>query len=144
MLTSPRTRTWVNATVPPTEQPSAVRADCPGVAVSCAPVKLTWLATWGVGQADLTFPHLQPGALQVADGGPWPGFSITTGSDRGPDPIEVVDYDPAWPGCYEQWRECGFRRTGPRLTSPMVALLQGFAARVGVPRPEDLRLPSGR
>ncbi len=35
----------------------------------------------------------------------WPGFSITTGSDRGPDPIEVVDYDPAWPGRYEQWRE---------------------------------------
>ena len=41
----------------------------------------------------------------------WPGFSITTGSDRGLDPIEVVAYDPAWPSCYEKWRE--------RLTSAL-------------------------
>ena len=41
----------------------------------------------------------------------WPGFSITTGSDRGPDPIEVVDYDPGWPGRYELWRQ--------RLTSAL-------------------------
>jgi hypothetical protein len=41
----------------------------------------------------------------------WPGFSITTGSNRGPDPIEVVDYDPGWPGRYELWRQ--------RLTSAL-------------------------
>ena len=35
----------------------------------------------------------------------WPGFTITIDSDRQHDPIEVVNYDPAWPGCYEQWRE---------------------------------------
>ena len=35
----------------------------------------------------------------------WPGFTITIGSGRQLDPIEVVNYDPAWPGCYEQWRE---------------------------------------
>lgn len=41
----------------------------------------------------------------------WPGFSITTGSERQLESIEVVDYDPAWPGHYEQWRE--------RLTSAL-------------------------
>jgi GrpB-like predicted nucleotidyltransferase (UPF0157 family) len=41
----------------------------------------------------------------------WPGFSISTGSDRGPDPIEVLEYDPGWPGRYELWRQ--------RLTSAL-------------------------
>jgi GrpB-like predicted nucleotidyltransferase (UPF0157 family) len=48
---------------------------------------------------------------QIALSSTWPGFSITNGSDRPPDPIEVVDYDPAWPGLYEKWRN--------RLTSAL-------------------------
>jgi GrpB-like predicted nucleotidyltransferase (UPF0157 family) len=35
----------------------------------------------------------------------WPGFSIATGSDRRLDPIEVIDYDSAWPGRYQQWKQ---------------------------------------
>jgi GrpB-like predicted nucleotidyltransferase (UPF0157 family) len=34
----------------------------------------------------------------------WPGFSITTGSNRRHDPIEVVEYDPAWPSSYKNWQ----------------------------------------
>lgn len=34
-----------------------------------------------------------------------PGFTITSGSDRQGDPIELVDYNPAWPRLYERWRE---------------------------------------
>jgi len=34
----------------------------------------------------------------------WPGFENTEGSDRQIEPIEVVDYDPAWLERYEQWR----------------------------------------
>jgi hypothetical protein len=34
-----------------------------------------------------------------------PGFEVVAGSDRSvPDPIEVVDYDSAWPRRYEGWR----------------------------------------
>lgn len=41
---------------------------------------------------------------QIAMSSTWPGFNITAGSDRQHDPIEVVDYDSAWPGLYEKWR----------------------------------------
>lgn len=34
-----------------------------------------------------------------------PGFSLVPGSERTGDPLEVVDYDPAWPGQYARWRE---------------------------------------
>lgn len=50
---------------------------------------------------------------QIAMSSTWPGFGITTGSDRQHDPIVVVDYDPAWPGLYEKWRN--------RLTSALRA-----------------------
>jgi GrpB-like predicted nucleotidyltransferase (UPF0157 family) len=33
-----------------------------------------------------------------------PGFGITSGSNRQGDPIELMDYDPAWPFLYEKWR----------------------------------------
>jgi GrpB-like predicted nucleotidyltransferase (UPF0157 family) len=35
----------------------------------------------------------------------WPGFSVNPAGDRGREPIEVVDYDPAWPRRYERWRK---------------------------------------
>jgi GrpB-like predicted nucleotidyltransferase (UPF0157 family) len=35
----------------------------------------------------------------------WPGFEIAQGSHARGDPIEVVDYDPAWRAAYESWRE---------------------------------------
>src|ERR1700722_15102742 len=44
----------------------------------------------------------------------WPGFSITTGSDRGPDPIEVAGYDPGWPATSS---------TKPRPTPKPAALI---------------------
>jgi GrpB-like predicted nucleotidyltransferase (UPF0157 family) len=42
----------------------------------------------------------------------WPGSEITDGSDRH-DPIEVVDYDPAWPDRFEQWRDRIAATIGP-------------------------------
>jgi GrpB-like predicted nucleotidyltransferase (UPF0157 family) len=35
----------------------------------------------------------------------WPGFETTGNSERGGDPIAVVDYDPAWPAAFESWRQ---------------------------------------
>lgn len=35
----------------------------------------------------------------------WPGFGITTGSDRPQEPIEVVDYDLVWPILYRKWQD---------------------------------------
>lgn len=34
----------------------------------------------------------------------YPGFELTPNSERGPEPIEIVPYDPAWPRRYEEWR----------------------------------------
>jgi GrpB-like predicted nucleotidyltransferase (UPF0157 family) len=34
----------------------------------------------------------------------WPGFTLVPGSERS-DPIEYVDYDPAWPARYATWRD---------------------------------------
>ncbi len=35
-----------------------------------------------------------------------PGWELVAGSERAQqDPIEVVDYDPAWPGRFERWRQ---------------------------------------
>jgi len=34
----------------------------------------------------------------------WSGFATTPGSERQPDPIEIGEYDPAWPDRYERWR----------------------------------------
>lgn len=34
----------------------------------------------------------------------WPGFEQTEGSERTGDLIQIVDYDPGWPGRYEKWR----------------------------------------
>jgi GrpB protein len=35
----------------------------------------------------------------------WPGFARTEGSDRQDLSVEVVAYDPAWPGRYQRWRD---------------------------------------
>jgi len=35
----------------------------------------------------------------------WPGFARTDDSDRQDLHLEVVAYDPSWPGRYEQWRD---------------------------------------
>jgi GrpB-like predicted nucleotidyltransferase (UPF0157 family) len=35
----------------------------------------------------------------------WPGFAITEGSERQDLQLEVVAYDPCWPGRYETWRD---------------------------------------
>lgn len=34
----------------------------------------------------------------------WPGFATTAGSQRPADAIEIVDYDPTWPGKYDAWQ----------------------------------------
>jgi GrpB-like predicted nucleotidyltransferase (UPF0157 family) len=35
----------------------------------------------------------------------WPGYQVPPGTDRAEaDPIEIVPYDPAWPGQFQQWR----------------------------------------
>jgi hypothetical protein len=33
----------------------------------------------------------------------WPSWTVTQGSERPADPIEVVDYDIAWPARFERW-----------------------------------------
>jgi GrpB-like predicted nucleotidyltransferase (UPF0157 family) len=35
----------------------------------------------------------------------WPGWEITSGSDRPADLIRIVDYDPQWPEQYKQWQQ---------------------------------------
>lgn len=36
----------------------------------------------------------------------WPGYQVPPGTDRAEaDPIEIVPYDPAWPGQFETWRK---------------------------------------
>jgi cytochrome P450/GrpB-like predicted nucleotidyltransferase (UPF0157 family) len=35
----------------------------------------------------------------------WPGFSLTDASVRPREPVEISEYDPAWAGRYESWRE---------------------------------------
>ncbi|HVB27334.1 MAG TPA: GrpB family protein [Mycobacteriales bacterium] len=34
----------------------------------------------------------------------WPGFEVTTGGERDTDPVSIVDYDPAWPRQFAEWR----------------------------------------
>lgn len=34
----------------------------------------------------------------------WPGFENTPDSERPPETVEVLDYDPGWPESYERWR----------------------------------------
>lgn len=34
----------------------------------------------------------------------YPGFELTTNSERGLEPIEIVPYDPEWPRRFEEWR----------------------------------------
>lgn len=43
----------------------------------------------------------------------FPDFDIVPGTDRAPEAIEVVDYDPAWPAAYESWRERLAAALGP-------------------------------
>jgi GrpB-like predicted nucleotidyltransferase (UPF0157 family) len=69
-------------------------------------IDLYQLAGASQGLAAHQLPHEQRLRLaHIAMSSTWPGFSITTGSDRQRDPIEVVDYDIAWPGLYEKWRD---------------------------------------
>jgi GrpB-like predicted nucleotidyltransferase (UPF0157 family) len=35
----------------------------------------------------------------------WPGFEVASGSDRDPDPVSVVRYDPGWPERYGRWHD---------------------------------------
>lgn len=35
----------------------------------------------------------------------WPGWTVTEGSERSGDLIEVVEYDGAWPARFERWRQ---------------------------------------
>jgi GrpB-like predicted nucleotidyltransferase (UPF0157 family) len=35
----------------------------------------------------------------------WPGFARTDGSERQDLHVEVIAYDPSWPGRYERWRD---------------------------------------
>jgi GrpB-like predicted nucleotidyltransferase (UPF0157 family) len=35
----------------------------------------------------------------------WPGFARTEGSERHDLTLEVVAYDPSWPGSYQRWRD---------------------------------------
>lgn len=35
----------------------------------------------------------------------WPGWTVTQGSERSGDLIEVVDYDDTWPNQFERWRQ---------------------------------------
>lgn len=35
----------------------------------------------------------------------WPGFTLTTGSERAGDVIRVVDYDSQWPLAFRRWRD---------------------------------------
>ena len=69
-------------------------------------IDLYQLAAASQGLAAHQLPREQRLRLaQIAMSDTWPGFSITTGSDRQHDPIEVVDYNTAWPGLYEKWRD---------------------------------------
>ena len=34
----------------------------------------------------------------------YPGWELTTNSERGLEPIELVPYDPTWPAAFESWR----------------------------------------
>jgi GrpB-like predicted nucleotidyltransferase (UPF0157 family) len=43
----------------------------------------------------------------------FPGFSLTAGSERPGEPVEIVPYDPDWPGQYARWRELLTRALGP-------------------------------
>jgi len=42
----------------------------------------------------------------------WPGFETTDGTAR-IDPVEVVEYDPAWPAVFERWRKRIAAALGP-------------------------------
>jgi GrpB-like predicted nucleotidyltransferase (UPF0157 family) len=50
----------------------------------------------------------------------WPGFSITDGSERPAVLLVVIDYDPAWPQTYAQWRH----RVGAALGTAALGIEQ--------------------
>jgi GrpB-like predicted nucleotidyltransferase (UPF0157 family) len=76
-----------------------------------------------------------------------PGFSLVPGSDRERhDPIEVVEYDPAWPGRFEAWRvriSGALERLEPRIEHIGSTAVPGLPAKpiidisVTVPDVED-------
>jgi GrpB-like predicted nucleotidyltransferase (UPF0157 family) len=96
-------------------------------------IDLYQLVAASQGIADHQLPREQRRRLaEIAVSEAWPGFSITIGSDRGPDPIEVVDYDSAWPGLYEQWRErltSALGTVGMRLEHVGSTAVPGLAAK---------------
>lgn len=44
----------------------------------------------------------------------WPGFEIPRGTERPEEPVEIVAYDPNWPGQFESWRGRLARALGER------------------------------
>jgi GrpB-like predicted nucleotidyltransferase (UPF0157 family) len=56
----------------------------------------------GVAAADLP-PMQRRNAVEGFYGQRWDGFQIV-GEER-KDPIDVIDYDPAWPGRFAEWRD---------------------------------------
>ena len=108
-------------------------------------IDLYQLAGASQGLAAHQLPHEQRLRLaHIAMSSTWPGFSITTGSDRQRDPIEVVDYDIAWPGLYEKWRD---RLTGAlgaaalRIEHVGSTAVAGLAAKPVSQHPGERRRP---
>lgn len=58
----------------------------------------------GLAASDLPLPERRQLAEQ-AFAVMYPGFETTPGSDRAPEAVEVVPYDPAWAARFERWRE---------------------------------------
>jgi GrpB-like predicted nucleotidyltransferase (UPF0157 family) len=62
----------------------------------------------------------------------FPGFSLISGTQRGEDPLEVVDYDPDWPRQYARWQELFARALGPaalRMEHVGSSAVAGLAAK---------------
>lgn len=76
----------------------------------------------------------------------FPGFEVTTGSDRRRDPARVVEYDPRWPEAFAAWRRRLAEALGPaaeRIEHVGSTSVPGLPAKpiidiqVSVPRLED-------
>lgn len=35
----------------------------------------------------------------------WPGYALTAGSERAPEPVRIADHDPEWPRRFARWHE---------------------------------------
>lgn len=75
----------------------------------------------------------------------WPGFEVAPGSDRGPEPIEIVPYDSAWAKQFDVWRDrlaAALGDTARRIEHVGSTAIPGLAAKpvidigIGVINPE--------